>query len=241
MWGGPFTAIRILVRHASVFTVSFLRLALTTLGLLAVSAIVRPERRRLARADRGKVLLLALTGVSVYHVALGYGEHFVSANVASLIVSSMPVMVALLSRAFLNEELGATKWAGILLALAGVSFCSSSGDRPGRASRSRTSAARPSWRSRPCRGRRTRSSPSHSWPKYGPLQLLTTAMVLGTVLLAPVGVPATIRDLGRSRSATGAGSASWPSRAARSRTRSGSTRSVCFPRPTSRRGSTSCP
>ncbi len=196
VWGGAFTAIRILVRHASVFTVGFLRFVLTTAGLLVVMAVLKPERRRIEPADRGRVLLLALTGVVIYHLSLNYGEHSVSADVASLIVASMPVMVALLSRFWLRERLGRTKWAGISIALAGVVLLVTKGT-PG-ASLEITNVG----------GAAIVALAPLSWAtytvaskplvaKYGPLPLLTLAMGLGTLLLAPVGLPSTIRDLGR--------------------------------------------
>src|SRR5205085_2766592 len=120
LWGGAFVAIRILVRDVSPLTIAFLRFVLTSIGLVVVTALARPEAKAIERADWPKLLLLGFCGVVVYHLALNYGEQYVSADLASLIVASMPVMVALLSRAFLREEVNATRWAGITLALAAV-------------------------------------------------------------------------------------------------------------------------
>jgi drug/metabolite transporter (DMT)-like permease len=195
-WGGAFTAIKILVQDVSVFTVSFVRFALTTIGLLAVSAVMRPERRPIERADYGKVLTLALTGVVIYHVSLSYGERYVSADVASLIVASMPVMVALLSRTFLKERVGPTKWLGIFVALTGVVVLITKGV-PGA-----------TFQVESLGGAAVVALAPLSWaiytivskplvPKYGPLPLVTVAMALGTLLLAPVGIPAALHDLGR--------------------------------------------
>jgi drug/metabolite transporter (DMT)-like permease len=195
-WGGAFTAIRILVQDVSVFTVSFVRFALTTIGLLAVSAVMRPERRPIQRADFGKVLVLALTGVVIYHVSLNYGERYVSADVASLIVASMPVMVALLSRSFLKERIGPRKWLGIGIALSGVVVLITKG-APGATLEVESlggaavvTLAPLSWATYTIV-----SKPLVS--KYGPLPLVTVAMALGTLLLAPVGIPAALHDLGR--------------------------------------------
>jgi drug/metabolite transporter (DMT)-like permease len=194
-WGGAFTAIRILVQDASVFTVSFLRFVLTTLGLVAVSAVMRPEWRPVERADRGKVVVLALTGVAIYHVSLNYGERFVSADVASLIVASMPVMVALLSRFFLKERIGPTKWLGIFVALTGVVVLITKGVPGARleveslGGAAVVALAPLSWAIYTIV-----SKPLVS--KYGPLPLVTGAMALGTLMLAPLGIPAALHDLG---------------------------------------------
>lgn len=195
-WGGAFTAIRILARDASAFTVSFLRFALTVVGLLVVWAIVKPERRPIERADRGKILVLALTGIAIYHVSLNFGEHFVSADVASLIAASMPVMVALLSRGFLKERISPRKWTGILLALAGVFVLIAKGT-PGASLRVDNVGGAAIVLLAPLSWATYTIVSKPLVAKYGPLPLLTTATILGTLLLAPFGIPAALHDLGR--------------------------------------------
>jgi drug/metabolite transporter (DMT)-like permease len=196
LWGGAFVAIRIVVRDASPLTVGFLRFVLTSAGLLAVMAVVRPPRIAIERGDWPKLLLLGVCGVGVYHLSLNYGEQFVSADLASLIVASMPVMVALLSRAILHEDVNATRWAGIGIALAGVVvliFLGTGGEHIRVDSLTGAAVivlAPTAWAiytvvSKPLVA------------KYGALRLTTIAMVTGTVLIAPVGVPASISEIGR--------------------------------------------
>ncbi len=74
--------------------------------------------------------LLGLTGflgISVYHVALNFGEVTVQAGAASLLISAAPVFTALLSVAVLKERLTGLGWLGILLAFAGVALIALSG------------------------------------------------------------------------------------------------------------------
>ncbi len=195
-WGGAFVAIRILVRHASALTVAQLRFTLTTLGLLAVVAAVRPPRPRIDRADRWKIAVLAVTGVAIYHVSLNYGEHFVTAPVASLIVAAMPVMVAILSRLFLREVIGPAKWAGIVLALAGVVVLITWGTPGAKLSitdgfgTAVVAIAPVSWATYTVTSKSIVS-------RYGPLWLTTIATGLGTLLLAPIALPAVVHDLPR--------------------------------------------
>lgn len=194
LWGGAFVAIRILVADASIWTVTFLRFVLTTAGLLAALAVVRPRRRRIERGDRGKLLVLAITGVAAYHLSLNYGERFVSANVAALIVSSMPVMVAVMSRLVLDEEISATKWAGIVLALAGVGLLVAKGTPAAELSvgsglgAAVTAIAPISWAIYTVSGKSLVA-------KYGALPLTTWAMGLGTLLIAPFALGPTLADL----------------------------------------------
>lgn len=120
MWGGAFVAIKELLPHTSVWAMVLLRFLLTTSALWAVMLVVRPASPRIARDDRGRLLVLGFCGVAGYHLALNAGERFVSADVASLIAATMPVMVAVLAAGFLGERLSAVKIGGIGLALAGV-------------------------------------------------------------------------------------------------------------------------
>jgi drug/metabolite transporter (DMT)-like permease len=195
LWGGAFVAIRIVVRDASPLTVAFLRFVLTSIGLVVVTSILRPALHRIDRADWPKLLLLGFCGVGVYHLSLNYGEQYVSADLASLIVASMPVMVALLSGIVLNEEVDARRWAGIALALAGVLVLIFLG----------TGAAH--LRARSLAGAAVVVLAPSAWAvytvlskqlvsKYGALPLTTLAMVTGTVLISPFGIPSAIHDAG---------------------------------------------
>ena len=194
LWGGAFVAIRILVRHASPYTVTLLRFALTTAGLLVVSAIVRPDHPRLERRDRGRLVVLAITGVAVYHLSLNYGERFVSATVASLIVASFPVLVALGARLVLKETIGPRKWAGIALALAGVVILVLWGTPGAELSIEKglgaavTILAPLAWTVYTIGGK-------PMVRRYGALPLTTWAMSLGTLLVAPLAIGPTLRDV----------------------------------------------
>jgi drug/metabolite transporter (DMT)-like permease len=195
LWGGAFVAIRIVVRDASPLTVGFIRFVLTSAGLIVVTAVVRPPRRPLDRSDWPKVLLLGVCGVGVYHLSLNYGEQFVSADLASLIVAAMPVMVALLSRAVLHEEVNATRWAGIGIALAGVVvliFLGTGGEQV--RVDSLTGAAVVVLAPTAWAIYTVVSKPLVA--KYGALRLTTIAMVTGTLLIAPIGVPESLSEIG---------------------------------------------
>jgi len=77
-----------------------------------------------AREDVPRIALAGLLGITVYHVALNYGEVTVTAGAASLIISASPIITALLSTALLGERLSALGWAGIVVSFAGVALIS---------------------------------------------------------------------------------------------------------------------
>ncbi len=83
------------------------------LVLYAVARRVRlPETR-----DLPAVVLSGFLALTVYHVALNYGEVTVSAGSASILVNTAPIFTALLAAMFLGEHVGLLGWAGM-----GVSF-----------------------------------------------------------------------------------------------------------------------
>ncbi len=94
----------------------------------ALALYGRATRMRLpARADLPGIGLAGLLGISIYHVALNFGEVSVQAGAASLLISAAPVFTALLSALFLHERLTRLGWSGILLAFAGVALIAVSG------------------------------------------------------------------------------------------------------------------
>jgi drug/metabolite transporter (DMT)-like permease len=80
-----------------------------------------------ALSDLPGIGLAGLLGISIYHVALNFGEVTVQAGAASLLISAAPVFTALLSTLFLQERLTRLGWSGILLAFTGVALIALSG------------------------------------------------------------------------------------------------------------------
>jgi len=99
--------------------------ASTVLALYALATRMRPPDR----TDLPRIGLAGFLGISVYHLALNFGEVTVHAGAASLLISAGPVFTALLSTLFLHERLTGVGWGGILLALAGVALIALSGGR----------------------------------------------------------------------------------------------------------------
>ena len=78
--------------------------------VLAIYALF--TRMRLPdRGDLGRIAIAGLTGITIYHVALNYGEMTVQAGAASLLIAAGPVFTALMSTAFLGERLTGTRLA----------------------------------------------------------------------------------------------------------------------------------
>lgn len=120
LWGFAFVGIKEVVREISPSTLTILRFAIADVCLIVVMAFAPATRPRFERRDWWRVAVLAITGVPMYHLSLNWGEQRTRASVASLIVATAPVIVALLSAAVLRERTPARRWLGIALAFGGV-------------------------------------------------------------------------------------------------------------------------
>ena len=120
VWGFAFVGIKEVVHEISPSTLTILRFVIADVCLIAVMVFVPSTRPRFAKRDWWRVAVLAITGVPMYHLSLNWGEQRTSASVASLIVATAPVMVALMSAAVLRERTTARRWLGIALAFGGV-------------------------------------------------------------------------------------------------------------------------
>lgn len=86
--------------------------------VLAVYAVA--TRMKLpARGDLPRIAAAGLLGITVYHLALNFGERTVESGAAALLISLSPVITALLSMRFLGERMGVWGWTGITLSFLG--------------------------------------------------------------------------------------------------------------------------
>jgi drug/metabolite transporter (DMT)-like permease len=88
------------------------------LGLYALmSRMALPQLR-----DWPSIALAGLLGITVYHVALNFGEVTVTAGAASLLIASGPVFTAVMAAWFLGERLTLAGWTGVGIGFAGVAL-----------------------------------------------------------------------------------------------------------------------
>ncbi len=118
LWASAFAGIKAGLAAFSPGEVALLRF-LTASIVLAVYAVA--TRMRLpAPRDLPVVIVAGLVGITLYHVALNYGEVTVSAGAASLIIAAVPIFTSLLAVLFLGERLRWIGWGGIVVSFLGV-------------------------------------------------------------------------------------------------------------------------
>ena len=119
-WASAFAAIRVGLEEYPPGALALLRflVASAVLGVYAVATRMKPPALR----DLPAVLGLGFLGVTVYHVALNYGEVTVTAGAASLLIAAGPVFTALLATLVLGERLRGWGWVGIGISFLGVAL-----------------------------------------------------------------------------------------------------------------------
>jgi drug/metabolite transporter (DMT)-like permease len=119
-WSSAFAGIRAALagyspKHLVLFR--FLVASIVLAGYAVLTRMRLPDKR-----DLPAILLLGFLGITIYHVALVYGQVTVTAGAASLLIASSPIFTVLLANAFLSERLRIWGWLGIVLSFFGVSL-----------------------------------------------------------------------------------------------------------------------
>ena len=119
IWGGNFVGMKYLINDVGAIKVLLLRVYIAAIVFAGVLVL---RRRHIPRFDRSEWRLLALVGffgVVTNQLFVSLGTSYLSAAVASMIATSTPVFMAILSRVLLGERLGPRKLGGISMAFSG--------------------------------------------------------------------------------------------------------------------------
>ncbi len=124
-WAGTFIAGRVLGREdgaVSPFCAAFLRFLFASVPLVIVTRLREKKLPGLKRNEIAPVVLLALSGVFLYHFLFLTGLETIASSRASLIIATCPVFITLFSAFLFKEKLTTVKLAGIVLSVFGAVF-----------------------------------------------------------------------------------------------------------------------
>ena len=119
IWGVPYFFIKLAIQGLSPIAIAWGRIVLATLILLPIA-----WQRGALRAVMDHKLAIGAFAVVEFVIpfsAISLGERWISSSLAGILIATVPLTIALLSRFFgLHERLGAWRLAGLLLGFAGV-------------------------------------------------------------------------------------------------------------------------
>ncbi len=118
LWASAFAGIRAGLKAYTPGHLALFRFLVASATLLVYALLTR--MRMPALRDIPMMLFLGFTGITVYQVALSYGEQSVSAGASSLLVATVPCFTTILAAIFLREQVRLLGWIGIFLSFVGT-------------------------------------------------------------------------------------------------------------------------
>ncbi|MBC7262253.1 MAG: DMT family transporter, partial [Chloroflexi bacterium] len=119
IWGVNFTVVKTALEEMTPMAFNALRFAGASVLILFLAWLIERDLT-IARRDWGLVLLLSFIGNLVYQILFINGLARSRASNTSLILSTSPIFVALVSTLAKTEKLSGRNWAGILLSFLGI-------------------------------------------------------------------------------------------------------------------------
>jgi drug/metabolite transporter (DMT)-like permease len=119
-WGSTYLAIHVAGEHLPVAVVSGSRSLISALLILLIS-LLRGKSLRVPKGEPWKLILVGLLFMSGNNMLLTWGEKLVPSGFASLVVSTLPIQIALIEMALPGgDRMNLRGWAGTLLGTAGI-------------------------------------------------------------------------------------------------------------------------
>ena len=127
LWGGNFVIGRAVAGNIPPITLAFLRWIVAFIVFFPIAFSRTKKEWHMLKKHFGIVLILAFTGVAAFNTLVYIGLHYTTSINASLMNSTTPIMIYILSFLLLKERLSKFQIVGTLLSLIGVLFIISGG------------------------------------------------------------------------------------------------------------------
>lgn len=118
-WGSTYIAIHVAGEQLPVPVVSATR-SLFSAALICLIALGRGKSLRVPKDEVWKLILVGILFMSFNNMGLTWGEKMVPSGFASLIISTLPIMIAVIEMLTGGESLNRRGWAGTLLGTLGI-------------------------------------------------------------------------------------------------------------------------
>lgn len=127
LWGGNFVIGRAATDSMPPFTLSVLRWCTAFIIFLPFAWPHLKKEHSLLKKNWRILILMSITGIAGFNSLLYLALHYTTSINASLVNTSTPIMIYILSFFILKESLNRNQWIGTILSLAGLLFILSKG------------------------------------------------------------------------------------------------------------------
>lgn len=124
IWGANYAVVKYGTNHMDALAFNGVRIFAATVAfaVLAVAAHRRGTARPVSRRDVVALLGLGVLGNCVYQTLFAEGVAHTRAGTAALLLSSSPVLIAMIGRWLGVERIGRRGYAGVALSMAGIAI-----------------------------------------------------------------------------------------------------------------------
>lgn len=119
IWGATFVAVKYVVDQVGPEGVVLLRVGLSSTCFILLLGLTWRTLPRMPASIWRRLVLIAFCGSVVNNMAIAWGQSYLAAALASLIVTSNPIFTTIISRLLLGEPLTRRKLSGIAIACTG--------------------------------------------------------------------------------------------------------------------------
>ena len=119
LWAGGFIAAKQITYQAGPFTISFLRFFVVTM-VLGVIVAKREKFVKLNWSQFATVLIAAFLGEFCYNYFFFSGIKYIDASRGSVIISLVPIVIAVVSYSLFREKISVRRVLGIILSIVGA-------------------------------------------------------------------------------------------------------------------------
>lgn len=117
-WSMAYVLTRITLEYYSAYSLGFLRYIFASSALIVIAIIAKMSLPR--KRDIKWFALSGAIGFFIYMIVFNKGCETVSSSTSSVVISTVPIITALLARLFLKEKLTVIKWIASVIELMGV-------------------------------------------------------------------------------------------------------------------------
>lgn len=191
------------VQPLSFVMIRFLLLSAVSVTVLFVRARRDPTRRpfHIPRTDIGWLVISGLTGYGLYQLAYVEGLANTTPFASALLLATVPLWSAVILALFRVERISAAQWLGILISMGGIAWFMLAG----RSHVSEFSPDRALTVSQVIGGDLLSLLAASLFaiygvvnkrlaPRYTPAELMCYTLIIGTLALAPFGIPALLHQ-----------------------------------------------
>ena len=119
VWAGSFIVVDIVTKEMDPIDLGFLRFLVAT-PIMIFIAFLRKTPLSIPRREIPWLIVLGLTGVTFLYLFQFLGIHFTNAPIASVLINTNVIFIAILCGLFLHEPLTRKRIAGIVISFIGV-------------------------------------------------------------------------------------------------------------------------